>query len=289
LPDDVIAALKRGYDQEKPQKPAFNVLSDILSNCELAEESSRPLCQDTGTNIWYVYHPPDISEFYLTQEIFAATKRATELSYLRPNAVCPLTGENSGNNIGKGAPFIHFYCWPRKEVVADLMLKGGGSENVSRQYSLPYPELDAGRDMEGIRRVVLDAVFQAQGAGCSPGIVGVGIGGDRVTSMFDAKEQLFRLLIDKNTNPILAEFEDRLLKECNELGVGPMGYGGKTTVLGVKATYRYRLPAGFFVSISYICWACRRASVSIKSNRVAFSQISQIAKRFLNDENGVLK
>jgi fumarate hydratase class I len=280
LPQDVLDALRRGRDAEERGSLARSALDDILSNCALAAARSRPMCQDTGTNNWYVYHPRAVSPLDLERAILAATRRATKLGYLRPNAVDPLTGRNSGDGTGAGAPAVRFREWKRKGVAADLLLKGGGCENVSAQSSLPNAEIGAGRDPDGFRRAVLEAVFQAQGRGCGPGIVGVGIGGDRAGGLLEAKEQLFRLLGDTNPDPRLAALEARLLAECNRLGVGPMGFGGRTTVLGVKIGLRHRLPASFFVSTSYMCWACRRASVAISGDRAVFSRVAQLAKRY---------
>lgn len=137
-------------------------------------------------------------------------------------------------------------------------MKGGGSENMSRQYSLPDAALGAGRDLEGVRRCVLDAVVKAQGYGCAPGILGVCIGGDRATAYETAKCQLLRPLNEKPS-----DFESRLLKEANSLGIGPMGLGGKTTLLGVKVAFRPRVPASFFVTVAYMCWACRRRTIMV--------------------------
>lgn len=276
FPADVARALGKGRDAEAPGSAARELMDELLANCALARESFRPLCQDTGTNIWYVFHPRGTSTAALAHEILEATRQATARSFLRPNAVDSVTGKNSGDNTGLGAPIIHFREWEKKEIVADLMLKGGGSENVSAQYSLPDESIGAGRDLEGVRRAVIDAAFRAQGQGCAPGIVGVGIGGDRATGMIAAKEQLFRSLDDTNPDPLLATLESRLLGELNQLGVGPMGYGGKTTALGVKIGARHRVPASFFVSIAYMCWALRRASVTISGGKAAFSQACQV-------------
>ncbi|MBO9371018.1 MAG: fumarate hydratase, partial [Chloroflexi bacterium] len=190
----------------------------------------------------------------------------------RQNAVDSLTGHNTGNNLGIGFPVFHFEEGaPDDPLEVALLLKGGGSENVSIQYSLPYEPLKAGRDLEGVRRVVLDAVHRAQGEGCAPGILGVCIGGDRGTGYTHAKMQLLRPLDDVNPVPELAALEERLLGECNELGVGPMGFGGKTTVLGVKIGAAHRLPASFFVTVAYMCWACRRARMEVKDGTVVYS------------------
>lgn len=263
LPPDVVSAIKRGRDTEKGGSSAQKVLDDIMKNCDLAVDSSRPMCQDTGTNIWYVYHPNNVSEKFLRGEIIKATREATAKSYLRPNAVDSITGKNSGDNTGEGAPVMHFREWENKTVSASLLLKGGGSENVSCQYSLPDNALHAGRDIEGVRKCIVDAVFRAQGQGCAPGILGVCVGGDRATGMVEAKKQLFRLLDDTNPDPVLDELEKKLMKECNELEIGPMGFGGKTTVLGIKIGKLHRVPASFFVSVAYLCWAARRASMEI--------------------------
>ncbi|NMB75019.1 MAG: fumarate hydratase [Myxococcales bacterium] len=283
IPPDVLSALEAARDAEAAGSPARSVLEDVLKNCALAAESSRPVCQDTGTAIWMVYHPPGVSPRALERDILWATREATRRSYLRPNAVDAITGKNSGDNTGLGLPVLHFHEWGKKSLHADLLLKGGGSENVSAQYSLPDSALKAGRDLEGVRRVVIDGIFKAQGQGCGPGIIGVGVGGDRATSMLEAKEQLFRLLTDRNPDPALDGLERRLVNELNRLGVGPMGFGGATTVLGVKIGKRHRLPASFFVSLAYMCWACRRGSVSIVGERARFDHMSQIAARYRPD------
>ena len=196
---------------------------------------------------------------------------ATRRSYLRPNAVDALTDKNSGNNLGDEAfPTLHFEEVEGDALVVDLMLKGGGCENVGAQYSLPNGALGAGRDLEGVRKVVLDAVHQAQGQGCAPGILGVAIGGDRGSSFYASKEVLFRKMDERSPDPKLAALEERLATEANQLGIGPMGFGGETTVLGVKMTGMHRLPASFFVSVSYMCWAHRRRRMIVRGDEVIY-------------------
>ena len=263
LPQDVRQALSEAAEREDEGSVARSTLLKILDNVEEAEKRSTPICQDTGTLIFHVRYGPEYHQAPLRAAIEAAAAAATEKSYLRPNAVHPVTGRNSGNNVGAGAPFILFDEREEAGLEVSLTQKGGGSENVSAQYSLPYAPLSAGRDLEGVRRVVLDAVYQAQGKGCSPGILGIGVGGDRGGSYLEAKEQLSRRLDDANDDPQLRELEERLLREANQLGVGPMGFGGKTTLLAVKIGLRHRHPASFFVSIAYMCWACRRARMTI--------------------------
>jgi fumarate hydratase class I len=143
------------------------------------------------------------------------------------------------------------------------VLKGGGCENVGAQYSLPAEKLHANRDLDGCRKVILDAVLQAQGKGCGPGVLGVCIGGDRATGYEYSKKELLRFLTDRNPMPDLDALEQDILKTANELGIGPMGFGGKTTLLGVKICAANRVPASFFVSISYMCWAYRRQGVEL--------------------------
>ena len=268
LPRDVEAALRAARDREAPGTPAAAILDTILENVRLARENSTPICQDTGTPIFYVYYPTGWSTLALRKQIRDAVAIATERAYLRPNAVDSLTGQNTGDNLGDGFPTIHFEEWEEPYLKVDLMLKGGGCENVSAQYKLPDARLKAGRDLEGVRRVVLDAVVEAQGKGCAPGILGVAIGGDRGTSYLRSKEQLFRRLGQRNPNPQLAELEERIRDEANRLGIGPMGLGGKTTVLDVQMDALHRLPASYFVSVSYMCWADRRRTLIYRDGEV---------------------
>ncbi|MDZ7269527.1 MAG: fumarate hydratase [candidate division KSB1 bacterium] len=268
LPEDVLASLTRAARAEEPDSAAASALQTILQNVHMSGERTTPICQDTGTLIFYVDYPTGMSTLPLRRMIEAAVAEATAKSFLRPNAVDSLTGKNSGNNLGREFPVIHFEEWQQPHVRVRLMLKGGGCENVGAQYSLPNTRLNADRDLAGIKKVILDAVFQAQGKGCAPGILGVGIGGDRETSYSISKKQFFRRLDDRNPNPVLAEIEDEVLAKANQLGIGPMGFGGKTTLLAVKADWAHRLPASFFVSVSYMCWADRRRTLIVRDGQV---------------------
>ena len=258
LPHDVEAALARAREAQGAGSRGESVLDTILANVSMARARSSPICQDTGLLNFFVKHPKgaDLEDF--RKEACDAAARATEKSYLRPNAVHPVTGKNTGNNVGVGLPVFSFEAWDKDGWEVQLLLKGGGSENVGAQFRLPDDSLHAGRDLDGVRRSVLKAVLDAQGEGCSPGVIGVGIGGDRAQSFSLAKKQLLRKLDEKNEDAALAGLEDRLVSECNRLGVGPMGLGGGFTVLGVKAGVAHRHPASFFVSIAYLCWAARR-------------------------------
>ena len=271
LPADMQRALREAKTREDPGSAAEGALDTILQNVELARANSTPICQDTGTPIFDVYYPVGVSTRRLADQIRAACAIATERAYLRPNAVDSLTGQNSGDNTGIDFPTLHFHEWDEDGIKIDLLLKGGGCENVSTQYKLPHSELGAGRDLEGVRRVVLDAVNRAQGLGCAPGVLGVAVGGDRGSSYVKSKQQLLRPLDDTNPEPELAALEDRLLDEGNELGIGPMGFGGQTTLLGVKIGTLHRLPASYFVSVAYMCWANRRATMRVVGEEVSYA------------------
>ena len=271
LPPDVEAALVSAMDQEETGSAAHGVLTTILENVELARGNSTPICQDTGTPIFFVQYPQSMSTRKLRRQISAAVEQATKNTFLRPNAVDSITGINSGNNLGDDAfPTIHFEEIDGTSLIVDLILKGGGCENVSAQYSLPNSSLVAGRDLDGVRKVVLDAVLNAQGKGCAPGILGVAVGGDRGSSYVASKEALLRKVEDENSDPDLNDLENQLMEQTNLLGIGPMGLGGKSTVLGVKIKGMHRLPASFFVSVAYMCWAHRRRRMVIEGDEVTF-------------------
>ncbi len=271
LPPDVEQALVAAKERELPGSAAAGALETILRNVGLARQLSSPVCQDTGTPIFEIYHPQHVS----TREVTAAVRRAcalaTQRAFLRPNAVDSVTGINSGDNTGVDFPTLHFHEWDDDAIKAQLLLKGGGSENVGAQYKLPDAQLKAGRDLEGVRKVVLDAVLRAQGEGCSPGVIGVCIGGDRGSGYIKAKQTLLRRLDEPNPDAALDALERRLLSDLNSLDIGPMGFGGRTTVLGVRIAAQHRLPACYFVSIAYMCWANRRATVVIRDGQATYA------------------
>jgi fumarate hydratase, class I len=264
LPMDMRQALRQAKGNELPGSSAESAIETILLNVDIAERDSTPICQDTGTPIFEVSYPVGLSTRRLADQIRRAAVIATELNYLRPNAVDSISGKNSGDNTGEDFPTIHFHESEEEAVRVNLLLKGGGCENVSTQYKLPDGKLGAGRDLEGVRRVVLDAVHKAQGQGCGPAVLGIAIGGDRGSGYIKSKQQLFRPLEDESPDPQLADLEKRLYEETNQLGIGPMGFGGNTTVLGVKIAAQHRLPASYFVSVAYMCWANRRASMDVE-------------------------
>ena len=258
LPPDIEEAVKAAPAQEAAGSTAASTLAVIAENIKRARETFRPLCQDTGVPVFYVKVPVGLSHNELRSTILEATREATQKVPLRPNAVDVITEKNSSDNTGEGFPIIYFEETSGGTLTVDLMLKGAGSENAGQMYKLPLAEINAQRDLEGVRRCVLDAVQKAQGRGCPPYIIGVGIGAtkDQVTRL--AKEQLMRKLTDVNKSGELAELELQLLRDINSLGIGPMGLGGKTTALGVKIGVNHRHPASYFVDVSVGCWAMRR-------------------------------
>ncbi|MCM3038626.1 fumarate hydratase [Paenibacillus motobuensis] len=266
LPGDVRRAINRGKARENQATRAGLALSTISKNITMAEEQVSPICQDTGMPTFIIHTPIGVNQLEIKRAIQAALQRATKEGKLRPNSVDSLTGENSGDNLGPGTPVVHFEQWENDHIDMRLILKGGGCENKNIQYSLPT-ELEglgrAGRDLDGIRKCILHAVYQAQGQGCSAGFIGVGIGGDRTTGYELAKQQLFRTVEDVNPNSDLQRLEDYILDKANELGIGTMGFGGEVTLLGCKIGAANRLPASFFVSVAYNCWAFRRQGVEI--------------------------
>ncbi|MGN6594000.1 MAG: FumA C-terminus/TtdB family hydratase beta subunit [Terriglobales bacterium] len=262
LPPDVRTAMQRATGRELPASQAGQALAIIDTNIHMAAGDAGPVCQDTGMPTFFVHTPVEFNQILLRREITAAVAEATRRGKLRPNSVDSLTGKNSGDNLGPGTPVVHFEQWENDdEVEIKLLLKGGGCENKNIQYSLPAT-LDqlgkAGRDMDGIRKCILHAVWQAQGQGCAPGALGVAIGGDRTSGNEAAKEQLLRPLDDVNPDPRLAELEAYILERANTLGIGTMGFGGAVSLIGCKITALNRLPASFFVSVAYDCWAYRR-------------------------------
>jgi len=261
LGKDVLLALAQARDREEVGSRAHNTFSLMLENVRRARAESLPICQDTGTLIFYVDYGPEVSPFAVEDAVHQAVREATALSYLRPNTVDSVSGKNLADNVGLGSPYVHLHPQREPGLRVRLMMKGGGCENVGAQYALPDGRLGADRDLDGVRRCIIDAVQKAQGFGCAPGTVGVAIGGDRVLGYVESKEQLFRPLQDRNPDATLDALEQELTVSLNTLGIGPMGWGGKTTILGVKIGQRARVPASFFVSVSYMCWAYRKGEL----------------------------
>ncbi|RRJ64716.1 fumarate hydratase [Paenibacillus oralis] len=274
LPGDVRRAINLGRSMENRATRAGLAMSTIARNIKMAEEQVSPICQDTGMPTFIIHTPVGANQIEMKRAIKSAVQRATKEGKLRSNSVDSLTGANSGDNLGPGTPVIHFEQWENDYIDMRLILKGGGCENKNIQYSLPA-DLEglgrAGRDLDGIRKCILHAVYQAQGQGCSAGFIGVGIGGDRTTGYELAKRQLFRTVDDVNPKPDLDRLEQYIVETANQLGIGTMGFGGEVTLLGCKVGVENRLPASFFVSVAYNCWAFRRQGVEIDGATGAIS------------------
>ncbi|PAE18578.1 fumarate hydratase [Bacillus sp. 7504-2] len=268
LPKDVRRAVKAAKEMESAGTRAAMSLATITNNIKMADDNVSPICQDTGLPTFKIKTPVGVNQIELKKAIYNAIAEATKDGKLRPNSVDSLTGENSGDNLGIGLPVVKFEQWEKDYIDARLILKGGGCENKNIQYSLPC-ELKglgrAGRDLDGIRKCILHSVYQAQGQGCSAGFIGVGIGGDRSSGYDLAKEQLFRSNDDVNPHEDLRKLEEYIMENANELGIGTMGFGGETTLLGCKIGVMNRIPASFFVSVAYNCWAFRRLGVTVNA------------------------
>ena len=275
LPPDVRAAMKVSLDAEPEGTRASQALTIIAQNIDLASDGEGAICQDTGMPTFEVHVPIGANQVWMRQQIREAVAEATRRGKLRPNSVDSITGENSGDNLGPGTPIIHFDQWERGDIEIKLILKGGGCENTNAQYALPVelPHVGrADRTLDGVRKCILHAVWNAQGKGCSPGAVGVCIGGDRTSGYTHAKEQLFRTLDDVNPDPRLAELESSIMGAVNTLDIGAMGFGGRVTLIGCKVGALNRLPASFFVSVAYDCWAFRRLGVVLNASTGAIEQ-----------------
>ncbi|RPI05947.1 MAG: fumarate hydratase [Ignavibacteriae bacterium] len=275
LPPDVRRALKWAIERETPGSQAALALKAMAINTDMACDKEAPVCQDTGMPTFEIKTPAGTNQIFMQGEIKEAIREATKAGKLRPNAVDSLSGKNSGNNIGTGCPVMHFEQWEEKDIEVRLILKGGGCENKNIQYAVPceLPNLGrADRSLEGVRKCVLHAVWQAQGQGCSVGAIGVAIGGDRASGYQFAKQQLFRMLDDINPDPELAKLEDYILQNANKLGIGTMGFGGLSTLIGCKIGAYHRLPACFFVTVAYNCWAFRRLGVVLDSKTGAIKR-----------------
>jgi len=275
LPPDVRQAMGIALRTEAPNTQAHQALNIIATNIDMAVEDESPICQDTGMPTFLIHTPVGLNQIKLKKAIQEAVAEATRRGKLRPNSVDSITGKNSGDNLGPETPVIHFEQWEEDDIEIKLILKGGGCENKNIQYSVPC-ELDhlgrADRDLEGVRKCILHAVWQAQGQGCAPGAVGVCIGSDRAHGYVLAKNELFRTLDDTNPNPVLAKLEAEIMEEANKIGVGAMGFGGKSSLIGCKIMAANRLPASFFVSVAYDCWAYRRLGVRLDTVNGAITQ-----------------
>ena len=261
LPYDVKVALQRAYREEE-NPVGKSQLKAILDNVELAEKTCTPMCQDTGVVIFYVKAGSKIDGLdKIGDALRKATIRATKDVPLRPNSVNPFTQKNTGDNTGKHVPYIHWEVVPGDTLEITVLPKGGGSENVSA-----LGMLSPNQGIDGVKKFVIDTIIGAGAKPCPPTILGIGVGGGADIAMKLAKKTLLKPLNQPNPNPELAKLEQELLEAANSTGIGPMGLGGKTTVLDVKIDYAHRHPASYPVAVVIQCWAARRASAVIHSD-----------------------
>lgn len=261
LPDDVKSALLMA-SAEETSEAGKTQLKTILENIALAEKNETPICQDTGTLIFYVKAGADFEGLDCVEEaLVSATRKATSEVPLRPNAVNPFTQKNSGDNTGKGIPQIHWELVSGNSLELTVLTKGGGSENVT-----VLGMLNPSEGLKGLKRFVVDVVIQAGAQPCPPTILGVGVGGGADTAVSLAKKSLLKPIDEANDDPEIACLEREILEAANMTGIGPMGLGGKTTVLGVHVDYAFRHPASFPVAVAFNCWAARRASAVIHAD-----------------------
>src|SRR6476660_1843715 len=275
LPPDVRAAMKHARGEEPESTRAGQALAIIAQNIDLAVDNEGAICQDTGMPTFEVHVPVGANQIWMRRQIREAVAEATRRGKLRPNSVDSITGTNSGDNLGPGTPIMHFDQWENDEIEVRLILKGGGCENTNAQYALPTELAHLGRadrTLGGVKKAILHAVWNAQGKGCAPGAVGVCVGGDRTSGYTHAKEQLFRTLDDVNPDPRLAEIEAAVMSTVNDLEIGTMGFGGKVTLIGCKIGALNRLPASFFVSVAYDCWAFRRLGIELNAQTGAIDR-----------------
>ena len=286
LPPDVENVINLQRKLEASGSKADFALELVAQNIGLAKARSLPICQDTGTISFYFETPKDVDQLELEELSCDAVKQATALGYLRQNSVDSVDGKNTGDNLGPGSPVFHWEQTRDPNIHARLILKGGGCENMSAQYSLPA-EIQGkrvDRNIEGVRACILDAIWKAQGKGCGPGFIGVAIGGDHASGYDFAKRQLLRSVDDTNSDPVLAQLEARIMNEANTLDIGPMGFSGKFTLGCCKVGKLNRLPASFFVSVAYMCWAYRRRGVVLDVNGKVMEWLYQAPHEFQHRE-----
>jgi len=257
LPSDVMMALKKAYRVEKGV--AKTQIGNILRNVEIARKTKRPMCQDTGVQTFFV----KIGEKFpfpgfLKECIIEAVKTATEEIPLRPNTFDPFTSEKHHDNTGDYVPAITWDFVNGENVDITCIPKGGGSENMSKLMMLK-----PGTSMEDVKDLIVEEIKKAGGDPCPPTVIGVGVGGGADLAMRLGKTALLRPIGTRHRDKKIAEFEKDLIEKLNSTGIGPMGLGGKTTVLDVHIEKAPRHPASLPVGLVVQCWADRRADMII--------------------------
>lgn len=251
--DELREALKR-----EKSEIGKNVLEQIIENDTIAMENKEPMCQDTGMVVVFVELGYDvhITGGDLYDAINQGIREAYHEGLLRKSvAKHPITRGNTNDNT---PGVIHVKLVPGNHIKITLAPKGGGSENMSLVKMLVPSD-----GVEGIKKLVLHTIFYAGGKPCPPLVVGIGLGGNLEKSALLAKEAIMRDLKDESPDPILAKLEKELLDEINQLGVGPMGFGGTTTALAVKINSYPCHIASLPVAINLQCHASRHKDITI--------------------------
>jgi len=254
LPTDVFEALRRAYmDEIIPFTK--KIYEAYFTDIEIAKSRKRPICQDTGVLMFFIKAGTRSPFLDLINEVLIeATRRATLETPLRPNAVNPFTGVNSGDNTGAGIPFIDVELAPGSDKLEIyLYIAGGGS-------SLPGASkvLTPAEGFKAAREFIIDTVAKYGPNACPPQILGVGIGATAEIAALLSKKALLRRIGSRNSDPRVAKLEEELKKDLNELGIGAQGLGGKISILDVFIEYSYRHPATYGIGVSIGCWAHRR-------------------------------
>jgi fumarate hydratase subunit alpha len=255
LPRDVLAALEGSLLIER-DPGAKRELERMIENVREAGACALPMCQDTGLPVFFAKMGFTVPGF--EEAVARGVRRATDEVPLRKNVVHPLTRANTGDNTGKGMPYVYYSCEASDHIDLTVMPKGGGSENMSA-----LAMLNPSAGVDGIKRFVLETVVNAGSKPCPPVIVGVGIGGTSDECMSLAKKALLRPVGSRNPDPAVARLEMEILHAINRTGIGPMGLGGDTTALAVHAEYAYCHTASLPVAVNFQCYAARRARARI--------------------------
>lgn len=256
IPQNVLDMIKEAEKQEESPL-GKEVLGKIIENDLLAREKHLPICQDTGVAVVYLTIG---SEVTFTGDIYEAVnegvRQAYTEGYLRKSVVRhPLDRVNTKDNT---PAIVHVKVVQGDTFRIDVAPKGGGSENMSVVKMLIPAD-----GVEGIKKLVIDTVFNAGGKPCPPVIVGIGIGGNFEKCALMAKEALFREIDDRSTDPLACKLEEELKEEINKLGVGPMGFGGRITCLAVKVNVYPCHIASLPVAINIQCHAARHKSCTL--------------------------
>jgi len=262
ISDDVKAILQNTLAAET-NETAKSMLSSMLENLDIAKSQDKAVCQSPGYPTTYLSFGNGNIPKNLVQIITDAVGDATDKGYLRPSMVDPLTRENSGNNTGAGIPNIEYeYCPGQTYVDFIISFKGCGAELGNDIRILTPAKL--GKDLSGLKRLVLETAINAGGKPCPPYGIGIGIGGQMdIAAKLSRKAISVRRWDDVNHDPQLAALEQELKDSINSLGLGSGGTGGDTAALAVKIERTHTHTAIAPVAINFHCWVARRAGIRI--------------------------